>query len=271
MLRATLVKLLAATAMGLELWLLPANVGRPLALLTLAMMVAFFAWVIVTPRSQFLVPSVHRMPDTRVDRSARAEGRIAFTFDDGPDPISTPRVLDLLRRHDARATFFIVGCRAVRYPELVRQIVAEGHAVGSHTYHHAHTFHVRSPRHMRAEILRGALAIAAITGSSPRLFRPPQGLRTPQLRDALASIDDIVCVTWTERGLDAMGRAADRIVRRVERALAPGAIITLHDGTGFGGTTDRRPTIEAFERLLIVAASRGLRCVSLSELETDSQ
>lgn len=86
------------------------------------------------------------------------------------------------------------------------------------------------------------------------------------LRDALRTLDGLVCVTWTERGLDAMGRAASAIVARLERSLRPGAILTLHDGAGLGGTSDRSPTVEALAKLLDLASARGLRCVSLARL-----
>lgn len=261
MLRATAVKLATAMLVVAEMSWLPEGGARAASVLaTVAAMVAFLAWVIVSPRSQFFVPSVHELP-----REAR-EGAIALTFDDGPDPTTTPRVLDLLARHGARATFFVVGRRAAAHPDLVRRIVAEGHAVGSHTYGHSHAFHFRSPRRMRAEVQRGIEAVAAITGSPPLLFRPPQGLRTPLLCDALAPLGHLVCVTWTERGLDAMGRAAGAIVRRLEGALRPGAILTLHDGAGLGGTEDRGPTVEALATLLDMARARGLRCVSLAGL-----
>ena len=257
MLRATGVKLLAALLVYLEVAMLP---GGPLCaaavVMTLLAAAGFLAWAIVSPRSQFFVRSVYELPGDAV----------AFTFDDGPDPESTPRVLELLARHDARATFFLVGSRAERHPDIVERIVAEGHAVGSHTFAHSHFFHFFSPRAMRAEVERGIDAIAKITGAAPRLFRPPQGLRTPLLRDAMRSMKDLVCVTWTERGLDAMGRQKDAIVARLDGEVRAGAILTLHDGKGLGGTQDRTPTVEALAVLLDRARERKLRCISLADL-----
>jgi peptidoglycan/xylan/chitin deacetylase (PgdA/CDA1 family) len=120
---------------------------------------------------------------------------------------------------------------------------------------------------MRAEVERGIEAVRAITGARPRLFRPPQGLRTPLLRDALEPLEGLVCVTWSERGLDAMGRPASAIAKRLESKVRPRAILTLHDGGGLGGTNDRSPTVEALGTLLALARDRGLRCVSLASLE----
>lgn len=257
--RACLVKLVALALVGLELACLHGSARVLAVALTLAATAAFFAWVIAMPSAQFLVPSVHRLEH---------EDGVAFTFDDGPDPAFTPRILEVLAEHGARATFFVVGCRAEQHPELVKRIVAEGHAVGSHSYSHAHTFHFGSPARQRADVERGIAALHAVTGTPPRLFRPPQGLRTPLLRDALAAHPELVCVTWTERGLDAMGRAASRIVARLRPAVRAGAILTLHDGTGFGGAKDRSPTVAALRELLALARERGLRCVSLAALET---
>lgn len=262
MLRAMSLKLLAAVLVYLEVTHLPSGPARIAAIIaTLGITVGFFTWAIAWPRSQFFVRSVFELPS-----SESSDRSVAFTFDDGPDPESTPRVLELLSRHGARATFFLVGSRAERHPEIVERIRAEGHAIGSHTFGHSHFFHFFSPGRMRAEMNRGIDAIARITGNAPRLFRPPQGLRTPLLRDALRSMDGLVCVTWTERGLDAMGRPATAIVERLDDCVRPGAILTLHDGKGLGGSQDRTPTVEALAVLLDRARERNLKCVSLASL-----
>lgn len=258
MFRATLVKIAFLALLGVELWLLPPGVRGLVGGLTVLALVGFFAYVIGVPWSQFLVTSVWRLP---------TPGAIAFTFDDGPDPETTPRVLELLARRGAKATFFVVGSRAEKHADLVRRIVAEGHALGTHTYGHSHFFHFGAPARQRADIERGIAVVERITGTAPKLFRPPQGLRTPLLRDALRGLPNLVCVTWTERGLDAIGRQARAIVRRIEPAVRDASIVTLHDGAGLGGTLDRAPTLEALETLLGIAEQRGLRCVSLAMLE----
>ncbi len=253
--RAMGLKLMVAAVMGLLAWAFDGPVLVVSLVATALAFVGLVAWGIVAPGSQLFVPSVSSVPGH--------PAAVAFTFDDGPDPVTTPAVLEVLARHRARATFFVVGSRAAAHPELVRRIVAAGHAVGSHTFHHSNRFHFSSPGAMRAEIVRGVEAVRAITGIAPTLFRPPQGLRTPMLRDALRSLPELTCVMWRERGLDAMGRQAPAIIERLTPALERGAIITLHDGGGFGGTTDRAPTLQALESLLALAATRGLACVSL--------
>lgn len=261
MARALLVKLLGAVLVVLAVRWLPSPLSTLAATAIVAGTLGFFAFVIVAPRAQFLVPSRWRLPPSA------PEGTIAFTFDDGPDPAITPRILDVLAEHGAKATFFVVGARALAHPGLLRRMLDEGHAIGSHTFHHSHAFHFSSPARMRADVQRGIDAVASVTGRPPRLFRPPQGLRTPLLRDALRPLHDLVCVTWTERGLDTIGRPASAIVRRLSRAVRPSSILTLHDGGGLGGTRDRAPTVEALPTLLALAARRNLRCVALHDLE----
>lgn len=256
--RAFALKGIAAVLVALELWLFDGPWATGLALVTVVLLVALFVWAIVSPRAQVLVATTWRCRGSAV----------AFTFDDGPDPVYTPRVLEVLARHRARATFFVVGARAAAHPELVRRIEAEGHLVGTHTQNHSHLFHFGSAASMRRDIEAGLDTVERIVGHRPRLFRPPQGLRTPLLRDALRALPSLVCVTWTERGLDAMGRSSSRIVERLERALAPGAILTLHDGAGLGGTLDRAATVEALEVLLARAEALGLPCVTLADLES---
>lgn len=267
MIRALCVKAVVATLVALELFAFgwPRSFGLILA--TLLAAVLFFTWAIAFPSSQFLVASMNRLPP----RSSNGRSAIAFTFDDGPDPMYTPQVLDLLEKHGAKATFFVVGERVEAHPELVREIVERGHAIGSHSYSHRLTFHAMGVANAKREVLRGIEAITKVLGKAPRLFRPPQGVRTPFLRDALAQIraqvgeqhEPVTCVTWTARGLDATGRSAAEIIARLTPRLTPGAIVVLHDGGGFHGTTDRAPTLAALERLLTTASDRGLACVAL--------
>jgi len=238
----------------------PAGWVLPLVIAILAAAVAFFTFAIASPRSQFFAHVVHQLPaDDEV---------VAFSFDDGPDPVVTPRILDLLAAHGAKATFFVLGSRAARYPEVIARIHREGHSLGTHTQHHALKFHFGSRAYIRHEMQAAIDAVTAITGVRPTLFRPPQGLRTPHFSSAWADFAaerGLVCVTWTVRGLDSLATTADAIVNRIAPKLAPGAIIAMHDGTGLGGGTDRAPTLAALAALLTTCNERGLRCVGLDD------
>jgi peptidoglycan/xylan/chitin deacetylase (PgdA/CDA1 family) len=226
---------------------------------TLALGIALVAYLVTSRRTQLIVPTIFRGPAT--------EDRIAFTFDDGPDPAFTPQILEVLREFGAKATFFVVGRCADAHPELLVRTAREGHLIGSHTYSHANTFHFWPARRMAADIARGIETIERVVGARPHYFRPPQGLRVPPLGEALASLaTPLSCVTWTVRGLDTVSRSAASIAARVERRLGPGAIVTLHDGSSLGGYRDRSATVEALRVVLRSCRERGLTCVRLDEL-----
>ncbi len=255
MLKAFAIKALAIAAALTAIWTLPAGwAALAVALIAIAT-VSFFVFAIVHPSSQFFIPVI--------DRLATTDSIIALTFDDGPDPVVTPQVLDILARHGAHGTFFVLGERAARYPELIRRMHREGHTVGTHTQHHQVRFHFGSPAFVKKEIEDAIAVVAAILPESPVLFRPPQGLRTPLFESGWRRTHGLTCVTWSVRGLDSFQTTAGAIVSRVKTKLEPGAIVTLHDGTGLGGGTDRAPTLEALGTLLAECKARGLRCVAL--------
>lgn len=258
MLRALVVKLPAVAAGLATAWTLPPG-WAALATCTIAIaVIGFFTYTIAHPSSQFFVPVISRIPtEQRV---------IALTFDDGPDPEVTPKILDVLGAHDARATFFVLGERAARYPEMIRRIHREGHTVGTHTQRHLVRFHFGTPSYVQREIEDAIDVVADILPARPTLFRPPQGLRTPAFASGWRRTSGLTCVTWSVRGLDSRATTAEAIVARVAGRLAPGAIITLHDGTGLGGTHDRAATLEALALILDECRTRGLRCVALGEL-----
>lgn len=233
-------------------WVAPALVGLVLATIGL------LAFHITHPASRFFVPVLSRLP-TR-------EPVVALTFDDGPDPVFTPRILEVLARHGARATFFVLGSRAEQHPALVRRIRDAGHTVGTHTQNHRLRFHFGSPGHVQSEIEGAVRTVERILGRRPGWFRPPQGLRTPCFAAGWRRTSKLVCVTWSARALDSRPTSAPAIVARLVPRLAPGAILTLHDGTGLGGGRDRTPTIAALEQLLVECRQRGLRCVALDDV-----
>lgn len=148
------------------------------------------------------------------------------TFDDGPDPVHTPAVLDALRATGARATFFVVGERAARHPDVVRRIVAEGHTLGHHSYHHGAP-ESTSARALAEEIDRTRRVLRDITGQAPRLFRPPYGKLTASKLAAIWTRGQTV-VLWSSDPRDFAGGDAAEIARRLP-ALHGGEIVLLHD------------------------------------------
>jgi peptidoglycan-N-acetylglucosamine deacetylase len=188
---------------------------------------------------------------------------VALTFDDGPDPVFTPRVLDILAQFGVRGTFFVIGKRAEQHPEIIRAIADAGHEVGNHTYTHRPLW-LLSPRRTREEIDRCASALTAILGKPPRYFRPPWGQSNLAAVRHSARVQQ-QRIRWSLRGEGWLPLAApDMIVRIVARRLHPGAIIDLHDGGGFARTPAR--LVAALPDLLRLIQGRGYRCLTLSEL-----
>jgi peptidoglycan/xylan/chitin deacetylase (PgdA/CDA1 family) len=163
----------------------------------------------------------------RGDRSRR---RIALTFDDGPDPAWTPRILDVLAARDVRATFFVIGERAAKSPELIRAMKSAGHEVGNHSWSHPSLWLCAPPR-TADEIARTHELLTELTGETPRYFRPPWGMVNAPMFSALRR-HGLRCVFWS---IQPEGRrpvaAATQIARVVARAR-PGAIVDLHDAEG---------------------------------------
>jgi peptidoglycan/xylan/chitin deacetylase (PgdA/CDA1 family) len=178
----------------------------------------------LVPRSRLLGANWTRLP-----AAAAARGEVAITIDDGPDPEVTPAVLALLERQGVRVSFFCVGERVARFPQLARDIVARGHSIENHSEHHLHRFSLLGPGGMRAEVERAQASIAATTGVTPRFFRAPAGLRNPFLAPVLARLG-LDLVSWTRRGFDTVSADAARVLARLTRGLAAGDILLLHDG-----------------------------------------
>jgi peptidoglycan/xylan/chitin deacetylase (PgdA/CDA1 family) len=153
---------------------------------------------------------------------------VALTFDDGPDPEYTPKLLDLLREKDVKATFFVVGKRADQYPEIVRRTWAEGHLVGNHTWSHYPLFCFLMPGRLRAEIERGTESVRRSCGSPPRFFRSPVGLRHPLLAPYLENAG-LEYISWSIRTLDTFTANSSVLAQRILSRAASGDIILLHD------------------------------------------
>ncbi len=189
-------------------------------------------------------------------RFATDRREIWLTIDDGPDPDDTPKILDLLDRHGAKATFFVIGERAARWPELVREIVRRGHGIGHHTHTHpVATFWCASPRRLAAELDRTLAALHAL-GVRPRWFRAPVGIKPPLLFRALAA-RDLRCVGWTVRSGDCRSRAPGEFVVATADRLCPGAIVLLHEGPSVRAAV----RVAGLAQLLEAVAEKNFSCV----------
>lgn len=178
-----------------------------------------------------------------------APGRhIALTFDDGPDPDSTPAFLDLLGRHDRRATFFVLGSQVRAHPSLLRRMVDEGHEVGVHGWTHRCTLTI-APTRQVAELRAAKDVIEDVTGTPARWYRPPYGVSSTASLLACRRLD-LTPVLWSAWGRDWERSATrSRIVATVQRTLRPGGTVLLHD-TDLHARGDWRRGLEATEDLL---------------------
>ena len=229
-------------------WRLGWQAGLPAMLVSHA----GFWWGTLVPDSALFSPVLRRLP-TR-------ERVLWLTIDDGPSA-DTTRILDLLDRHAARATFFVVGERAKARPDLVREIARRGQGLGNHSATHPQAwFWALPPRRMRAQVEATQAILRDITGTAPRWFRAVVGMANPfvsaPLRDA-----GLARVAWNARGFDALNSDPADVVARIERQLQPGAIVLLHEGAAHGRN------IEMLALLLQRIDALGYRCVLPELLE----
>jgi cellulose synthase/poly-beta-1,6-N-acetylglucosamine synthase-like glycosyltransferase/peptidoglycan/xylan/chitin deacetylase (PgdA/CDA1 family)/spore germination protein YaaH len=216
----------------------------------------------------YLTAKYTKFPEfpTLYHQGAGGEHQVAITFDDGPDPQWTPKILDILKAANAKAAFFLVGVNAEKYPGLVRRIVNEGHEIGNHTYYHPNLA-LAWPEHVRLELNATQLLLETITGRATTLFRPPYAadtqpsqiselmpLQIAQELNYLVVLENIDPQDWAKPG-------ADIIVQRVKQQRRDGSIILLHDAGG-----DRSQTVTALPRILDWLRTRGDIIVPLSTL-----
>lgn len=201
----------------------------------------------------------------RVLRRGRPDRpRMALTFDDGPGP-STAELLDVLAALGARATFFVLGRQAERHPELIARMAAEGHQLASHGFDHG-ILVFRGADHVRTQLRRTERAVeASAPGALSRLFRTPHGYRGP-LTARAARREGYRLAGWTRGVFDSAEPGVAAIARRAERALAPGAVLLLHDADGWQPARARPQTVAAVPAIVRAARGRGLSLVTLAEL-----
>lgn len=200
-----------------------------------------------------------------ISHGSRSLDRVALSFDDGPDPEVTPALLDVLSQHGAHATFFAIGRRLEEEPRLARRIAAEGHELGNHSWCHSRWQNFRGAAAQAREIARGARSIATVTGAMTRpLYRPPIGLKSPQLARA-ADQARLTVVGWSLRSFDTHTNDPEPIAARVLRRIRPGDIVLLHDGHDRPG--HHRPACVGAATLILEGLRRkGLECTTVSAL-----
>ena len=225
-------------------WIVSALVLNHVALLLIGL------W----PKSRLLGDNMLRLP-----RAAAARSEIALTFDDGPDPEVTPKVLDILDAHQAKASFFVIGDKAAAHPALIREIVRRGHSVENHSRRHSSVFGFFAWNALKRDIGAAQDIVAGITGHPPDFFRAPMGIRNPLLDPVIARFG-LRYITWTRRGFDTVARDPAVVLKRLTRNLRAGDVLLLHDRKTQG---EYAIVLDVLPRLLERIAAAHLKAVSL--------
>ncbi len=228
-------------------WILAVLAGNHLVVIT----------SVFCPRGQLLGPNLVRLPSAAVRR-----GEVALTFDDGPDPLVTPHVLDLLDRYQMKASFFCVGTKVCAHPDVVADIVRRGHGVENHSFEHIPWFAIVDPWRISRDIESAQATIARVAGERPRFFRAPNGFRNPWL-DPLLARRGLRYVSWTRRGLDTIRRDAHAVTQALTRDLAAGDVLLMHDGNCARTANDQAMVLAVLPVLLERLRTLGLKSVAL--------
>lgn len=246
---------LGAIALGVR-----SVVRGPIPIEVAVLLVAGYVSLVV---AGVLIPRLQMFGDVAW-RGSDGSRHVALTFDDGPEPASTPLVLEQLAAAGVRATFFVIGEKAEKHPELVRAIFAAGHELGIHGHSHRRFYAFLSPARVKEDLLRAGAAVERATGVRPRWFRPPVGQASPRTFEG-ARRAGVSVVGWSLRAFDGLGRATpEAVARRIASGLRPGAILLLHDASERG---DRVPAgVLALPRILSAMRERGLTGVPVGEL-----
>lgn len=226
-----------------------------LAVIPLAGFILFCLAAPFFPRFSFYLPII--------SHGQSGKQAVALTFDDGPDPVTTPRLLALLSKHRVKAAFFVTGEKAAAYPELIEDLLSQGHAVGNHTYTHDHLILLRSSKRLLKEITATQEMLRHF-GIVSFAFRPPAGMTNPRLGKVLEQLD-LYLVNFSCRAFDGGNRWITGLARKILKKIHPDDIVLLHDV---------RPKKEELlddwfkeiEQILSGLEAKGLKVLPLSEI-----
>ncbi|MFD0693103.1 polysaccharide deacetylase family protein [Paenibacillus sp. GCM10027628] len=192
------------------------------------------------------------------------ERKIALTFDDGPDNKYTPKILDILKKYNIQATFFVVGEHAEKYPEVIKRIAQEGHVIGNHTWDHQDLVHLPNDQ-IQDEIKKTDDMIKSITGQPPALFRAPYGAVSQDVKED-AALSGHRIIGWSVDTLDWDGKSVNQIMAAVKKEAAPGAIVLQHSAGGKNGNLSN--TLEALPQIITYLQKSGYSFVTVPDLLT---
>lgn len=215
-----------------------------------------FIWFLITAIGSFQIKLNYHLQSLNHNYKT-SENHISITFDDGPNLEFTPKVLSLLKKHNAKATFFLIGKNAEKHPEIVRQILEEGHTIGNHSYSHSKNFGFFSSEKVIAELNKTNSVLKEIIGKELKLFRPPFGVTNPNIKNGLKNTGHY-SIGWSKRSFDTTNISEEKIIKRITSNLKKGDIILLHDSS--------TKTVAVLEQLLLTLQSHKLQSVPVDRL-----
>lgn len=218
--------------------------------------VLFFVFLGITICGSFFIQWNYHLTSLHANKATN-NNEIALTFDDGPHPEFTPKVLELLKKHGAKATFFCIGKAIDQHPKLFKQILAEGHTVGNHTYSHSKAFGFFGAEKVIEELNKTIDVVHNLTGKHLKLYRPAFGVTNPMIEKAVKRLN-VQSIGWNVRSLDTTSRSEDVILERITTKISKGDIVLLHDTS--------QKTLHVLERLLLFLDDNGLKSVVVDRL-----
>lgn len=218
--------------------------------------IIFFGWLAATAIGSFFIKYNYHL-NALISNPDIAKKQIAITFDDGPNPQFTPPILALLKRYDAKASFFCIGKHIEKYPELFKQIADQGHVVGNHSYSHSNNFGFFSSSRVINEISKTNNLIFKLLNIKNNLFRPPFGVTNPAIKNAIKKIDHHV-IGWNVRSLDTKIKDPKEIFNRISKNLKAGDVILLHDSS--------KRTVVVLEQLLLFLQEHQFETITVDKL-----
>ncbi len=218
--------------------------------------IVLFLWFLITLFGSFFIRWNYHLTSLHSNKKI-SKNWVSITFDDGPNGKITPKVLELLNKYRAKATFFCIGKHIEEHPQIVRDIIANKHSIGNHTYSHSKSFGFFGYEKVKGELQKTKSLVKELTGLEMNLYRPAFGVTNPQIEKTVKQLE-LKSIGWSIRSLDTTPRSEEMIFKRITSKLSNGDIILLHD------TSEK--TVNVLERLLVFLQEKNLESVTVDRL-----